>query len=52
MTVIIGVDPHKSTHTAVAIGRDEQLLARVRRSVLVSIRRCWSSRARVRGRVF
>jgi hypothetical protein len=27
MTVIIGVDPHKSTHTAVAIGRDEQLLA-------------------------
>jgi hypothetical protein len=29
MTVTIGVDPHKSTHTAVAIGRDEQLLARV-----------------------
>src|SRR5512132_4317530 len=29
MTVIIGVDPHKSTHTAVALGRDEQLLARV-----------------------
>ena len=23
MTVIIGVDPHKSTHTAVAIDRDE-----------------------------
>jgi transposase len=30
VTVIIGVDPHKSTHTAVAIGRDEQLFARVR----------------------
>jgi hypothetical protein len=29
MTVIIGVDPHKSTHTAVALGRDERLLARV-----------------------
>jgi transposase len=30
MTVIIGVDPHKSTHTAVAIDRDERPLARVR----------------------
>jgi hypothetical protein len=29
MTVIIGVDPHKSTHTEVAIDRDEQPLARV-----------------------
>jgi transposase len=29
MTVIIGVDPHKSTHTAVAIDRDERPLARV-----------------------
>jgi transposase len=29
MTVIIGVDPHKSTHTAVAIDGDEQPLARV-----------------------
>ena len=28
MTVIIGVDPHKSTHTAMAIDRDEQPLAR------------------------
>jgi hypothetical protein len=28
MTVIIGVDPHKSTHTAVAIDGDEQPLAR------------------------
>jgi hypothetical protein len=24
MTVIIGIDPHKASHTAVAIGRDEQ----------------------------
>ena len=29
MTVIIGVDPHKSTHTAVAIDGDERPLARV-----------------------
>jgi hypothetical protein len=29
MTVIIGVDPHKSTHTAVAIDGDEQPLTRV-----------------------
>jgi transposase len=29
MTVIIGVDPHKSTHTAMTIDRDEQPLARV-----------------------
>ncbi|HET6919416.1 MAG TPA: transposase [Jiangellaceae bacterium] len=29
MTVIIGIDPHKSTHTAVAIDRDEQPLGRV-----------------------
>jgi transposase len=28
MTVIIGVDPHKSTHTAVAIDGDERPLAR------------------------
>ena len=28
MTVIIGIDPHKSTHTAVAIDTDEQPLAR------------------------
>ena len=27
MTVIIGIDPHKASHTAVAIGRDEQQLA-------------------------
>jgi transposase len=29
MTVIIGVDPHKATHTAVAIDRDERPAARV-----------------------
>jgi transposase len=30
VTVIIGVDPHKSTHTAVAIDHHERPLARVR----------------------
>jgi transposase len=30
MTVIIGVDPHKASHTAVAIGDDEDELATVR----------------------
>ena len=30
MTVIIGIDPHKAPHTAVAIGRDEQQLAEIR----------------------
>jgi hypothetical protein len=29
MTVIIGIDPHKATHTAVAIGGDEAELATV-----------------------
>jgi transposase len=29
MSVIIGVDPHKGTHTAVAIDRDEQPIARL-----------------------
>jgi hypothetical protein len=29
MTVIVGVDPHRSTHTAVAIDRDERPLARL-----------------------
>jgi hypothetical protein len=29
MTVTIGIDPHKSTHTAVAIDRDERQLARL-----------------------
>ena len=30
MTVIIGIDPHKASHTAVAIGCDERQLAEVR----------------------
>jgi transposase len=30
MTVIIGIDPHKASHTAVAIGRDEQQLAEIK----------------------
>jgi transposase len=30
MAVIIGVDPHKATHTAVAIDRDEAELGRAR----------------------
>jgi transposase len=30
MTVIIGVDPHKASHTAVAIGHDEGELGRTR----------------------
>ena len=30
MTVIIGVDPHKASHTAVAIGHDERELDRTR----------------------
>jgi transposase len=29
MSVIIGIDPHKSTHTAVAVDRDEQPVARL-----------------------
>jgi transposase len=30
MTVIIGIDPHKASHTAVTIGCDEQQLAEIR----------------------
>ena len=30
MKVIIGIDPHKSSHTAVAIGCDERQLAEIR----------------------
>ena len=30
MTVMIGVDPHKATHTAVAIGDDERELATIK----------------------
>src|SRR5262245_43363456 len=29
MTVTIGIDPHKLTHTAVAVDRDEQPIARL-----------------------
>jgi transposase len=29
MSVIIGIDPHKATHTAVAIDRDEQPIAKL-----------------------
>ena len=29
MTVMIGIDPHKATHTAVAIDGDERPLARL-----------------------
>jgi transposase len=32
MTVIIGIDPHKSTHTAVAIDAEERMLARLQLS--------------------
>ena len=30
MNVMIGVDPHKASHTAVAIGRDEDQIASVK----------------------
>src|SRR6478609_31652 len=40
MSVIIGIDPHKSTHTAVAIDTEEQPLARVQ----VSADRCQTPR--------
>ena len=30
MNVMIGIDPHKASHTAVAIGRDEDQIARVK----------------------
>jgi transposase len=30
MTVIIGIDPHKASYTAVAIGCDERQLAEIR----------------------
>jgi hypothetical protein len=30
MNVMIGVDPHKASHTAVAIGRDEDQMASVK----------------------
>ena len=30
MNVMIGIDPHKASHTAVAIGRDVDQIARVK----------------------
>ena len=30
MKVVIGIDPHKVSHTAVAIGPDEDLMAAVK----------------------
>lgn len=30
MTVIIGIDPHKRSHTAVALGEDDQVLGELR----------------------
>jgi transposase len=40
MTMIIGIDPHKSTHTAVAIDGDEQPVARLQ----VAADRCQTAR--------
>jgi hypothetical protein len=36
MTVIIGVDPHKAPHTAVAVNNEELELARKRESAIRS----------------
>ena len=47
MAVMIGIDPHKATHTAVAIDGDEQVLdeIRVRASSTQTDRlRCWADR--------
>ena len=47
MQVIIGVDPHKASHTAVAIGDDEHELARTRvRATALKPTSCWSGRSR------
>ena len=48
MTVIIGIDPHKATHTAVAIDGDEQPIARLRGRGGPVARRsgCWRGRRR------
>jgi transposase len=40
MSVIIGIDPHNATHTAVAIDRDEQPIA----TVVVGADRCQTER--------
>jgi transposase len=45
MNVIIGVDPHKASHTAVAMGRDEDQIASVkaeRRAGQVEELLCWA----------
>jgi hypothetical protein len=50
VTVIIGVDPHKSTHTVVAIDRDERPLARLQlvaercQTQRLTVRRFWGGR--------
>jgi transposase len=41
MTVIIGIDPHKASHTAVAIGCDERQLAEIR------VRATWQQTTRL-----
>ena len=43
MTVIIGIDPHKAAHTAVAIGCDEAELATVTIRADVATEACASS---------
>ena len=48
MTVIIGIDPHKSSHTAVAIGCDEQQLAEIKCEPPVSRQTdCWPGQSRL-----
>jgi len=41
MTIMIGVDPHKATHTAVAIDRDEQVAPGERRDYFATISTGW-----------
>ena len=60
MTVVIGVDPHKGSHTAVAIDESEQQLAKiqVRSGPVVNLNSCSAGQpssanalgGRVRGR--
>ena len=45
MTVIIGVDPHKASYTAVAVGCDEQQLAEIKvRAACQQTRSNWPGR--------
>ena len=49
MTVMIGVDPHKGSHTAVAVDETEQALAEIRvRSGPAQLERllAWAQRCR------